>query len=63
MVLMLLFIYRLLAIDFVQEHILGQGQQKNESWVEQKKDDRIESAIRHGLHLSDKDEKDKKDKH
>ncbi|KAH8831462.1 hypothetical protein DL96DRAFT_1587955 [Flagelloscypha sp. PMI_526] len=50
------------TIDFVQEHILGEGQQKNETWYEQKKDDRIESAIRHGLHLGDKD-KDKKDKH
>lgn len=33
------------AIDFVQEHLLGEGQQRNESAVEQMKD----KEIRHGI--------------
>lgn len=35
------------AIDFVQEHILHQGQQKDESAFEQLKDKQIADAIRH----------------
>lgn len=34
------------AIDFVQEHILKQGDQSNESAVEQFKDEQISDAIR-----------------
>lgn len=37
------------AVDFVQEHILKEGQQKNESVVEQVKDKEIANAIRHGF--------------
>ena len=35
-----------IAIDFVQEHILKQGDQSNESAVEQFKDEQISDAIR-----------------
>ncbi|EEB93422.1 hypothetical protein MPER_07923, partial [Moniliophthora perniciosa FA553] len=34
------------AIDFVQEHVLKQGAQDDESHLEQWKDDRIASTIR-----------------
>ncbi|KAJ2915839.1 hypothetical protein MD484_g4565, partial [Candolleomyces efflorescens] len=34
------------AIDFVQEHALKQGSQKNESAAEQAKDDKIKSGIK-----------------
>ncbi|KAF9265944.1 hypothetical protein L218DRAFT_859640, partial [Marasmius fiardii PR-910] len=34
------------AIDFVQEHILRQGDQHQEGQFEQWKDDRISAAIR-----------------
>ncbi|KAG6915831.1 hypothetical protein DXG01_009664 [Tephrocybe rancida] len=37
------------AIDFVQEHVLKQGQQKNETVIEQLKDEQIAGAIRHGI--------------
>ncbi|KAK0457308.1 uncharacterized protein EV420DRAFT_1644055 [Desarmillaria tabescens] len=36
------------GVDFVQEHFLGQGQQKNESALEQAKDEQISDAIRSG---------------
>ncbi|TFK65343.1 hypothetical protein BDN72DRAFT_773479, partial [Pluteus cervinus] len=35
------------AIDFVQEHILRQGPQRNESAFEQAKDEKIAQTIRH----------------
>ncbi|KAG6846954.1 hypothetical protein H0H93_010897 [Arthromyces matolae] len=35
------------AIDFVQEHVLREGQQKSESAIEQLKDKQIANAIRH----------------
>lgn len=34
-------------MDFVQEHVLRQGTQKNESLVEQLKDKQIADRIRH----------------
>ena len=34
------------AVDWVQEHILKEGQQTNESAVEQAKDEAISDAIR-----------------
>ena len=34
------------AIDWVQEHVLGQGQQSNESAAEQLKDEQISDFIR-----------------
>ncbi|KAF8454674.1 hypothetical protein BDZ91DRAFT_556698 [Kalaharituber pfeilii] len=34
------------GVDFVQEHVLGQGSQKNEGFVERFKDDQIAGAIR-----------------
>lgn len=34
------------AIDFVQEHLLKEGQQKNESAVEQMKDKEVGNVIR-----------------
>ncbi|KAI5865242.1 hypothetical protein GGS23DRAFT_594785 [Durotheca rogersii] len=34
------------GVDWVQEHILGQGDQSNESAVEQAKDERISDFIR-----------------
>ncbi|KAF5386710.1 hypothetical protein D9615_002072 [Tricholomella constricta] len=37
------------AIDFVQEHVLKQGQQKNETAIEQLKDKQIADAIRGGF--------------
>ena len=37
---------RRLAIDFIQEHILRQGDQSNESALEQMKDEQISDAIR-----------------
>ncbi|KAG5735459.1 hypothetical protein E4T56_gene12860 [Termitomyces sp. T112] len=37
------------AIDFVQEHVLKEGQQKNESAIEQLKDEQIAHAIRNGF--------------
>lgn len=40
---------RCAAIDLVQEHVLKQGQQKNESALEQAKDRQIAGAIRHGF--------------
>ena len=36
----------LVGVDFVQEHVLGQGQQSNESAMEQMKDEQISDAIR-----------------
>jgi hypothetical protein len=47
-----------LAVDYVQEHILHQGTQKNESALEQAKDAKVADTIRHMAGL-DKD-KDKK---
>ncbi|KAG6840597.1 hypothetical protein C0991_005687 [Blastosporella zonata] len=37
------------AIDFVQEHVLKEGQQKNETVIEQLKDKQIADAIRRGV--------------
>jgi len=37
------------AIDFFQEHVLKEGQQKDESALEQAKDKQIAGAIRHGF--------------
>jgi len=37
------------AIDLAQEHLLKQGEQQNESVVEQLKDKQIAGAIRHGF--------------
>ena len=37
---------RLPGVDFVQEHVLGQGPQDNESAVEQAKDEQISDFIR-----------------
>jgi hypothetical protein len=34
------------AVDFIQEHGLGQGAQNNESAIEQAKDEQISDAIR-----------------
>lgn len=34
------------GVDFVQEHVLGQGPQDNESAVEQAKDEQISDFIR-----------------
>ena len=34
------------VIDFIQEHILGQGDQSNESALEQLKDEQISDAVR-----------------
>ncbi|KAI4599528.1 hypothetical protein KJ359_001974 [Pestalotiopsis sp. 9143b] len=34
------------SVDWVQEHVLGQGQQSNESAVEQAKDEQISDYIR-----------------
>ena len=39
----------LLAIDLFQEHILKQGNQSNESAIEQAKDKQIAEAIRDAL--------------
>ena len=39
----------LLAIDFFQEHVLKQGNQSNESALEQAKDSQIAGAIRHAV--------------
>ncbi|KAL0958762.1 hypothetical protein HGRIS_014084 [Hohenbuehelia grisea] len=36
------------AVDYVQEHGFGQGQQTNESAIEQAKDEQISDAIRSG---------------
>ncbi|KAI0819888.1 hypothetical protein BC628DRAFT_1331820 [Trametes gibbosa] len=36
------------TIDWVQEHVLGQGPQNNESASEQFKDEQISDLIRHG---------------
>jgi hypothetical protein len=35
-----------LAIDYVQEHVLKAGDQRNESAIEQAKDEHISDAIR-----------------
>jgi len=35
-----------IGVDLVQEHILGQGSQKDEGMVERFKDDQIAGAIR-----------------
>lgn len=35
-----------LGVDWVQEHVLGQGDQSNESAVEQAKDEQISDFIR-----------------
>jgi len=35
------------AINFVQEHVLDEGSQKNESFVEKLKDKEIAHLIRH----------------
>ncbi|PVG02426.1 hypothetical protein CPB86DRAFT_780366 [Serendipita vermifera] len=48
------------AIDFYQEHVLHKGSQDHESAIEQAKDAQIAHAIRHGLGLKDKDDKDHK---
>ncbi|EIN04604.1 hypothetical protein PUNSTDRAFT_55344 [Punctularia strigosozonata HHB-11173 SS5] len=37
------------GVDWVQEHILGQGNQSNESALEQAKDEQISDAIRRGF--------------
>ncbi|KAG6830250.1 hypothetical protein H0H87_008739 [Tephrocybe sp. NHM501043] len=37
------------AIDFVQEHVLKEGQQKDETAVEQLKDKQIAEVLRHGF--------------
>ncbi|KAJ3542922.1 hypothetical protein NMY22_g3328 [Coprinellus aureogranulatus] len=37
------------GVDFVQEHVLGQGPQNNESAAEQFKDEQISDAIRRGF--------------
>ncbi|KAG6874733.1 hypothetical protein C0992_006792 [Termitomyces sp. T32_za158] len=37
------------AIDFVQEHLLKEGQQKNESAIEQIKDEQIANMLRNGF--------------
>ena len=34
------------GVDFVQEHVLGQGPQNNESAIEQAKDEQISDFIR-----------------
>lgn len=34
------------AVDWVQEHVLGQGPQNNESVIEQAKDEQISDFIR-----------------
>jgi hypothetical protein len=39
----------LLAIDLFQEHVLKQGDQSNESVIEQAKDKQIADAIRHAV--------------
>ena len=39
----------LVAIDFFQEHVLKQGNQSNESAIEQAKDKQIADAIRHAV--------------
>ncbi|KAL1680458.1 hypothetical protein EV122DRAFT_262170 [Schizophyllum commune] len=36
------------GVDWVQEHVLGQGPQTNESALEQAKDEQISDAIRRG---------------
>ncbi|KAL1665102.1 hypothetical protein EV121DRAFT_251672 [Schizophyllum commune] len=36
------------GVDWVQEHVLGQGSQTNESALEQAKDEQISDAIRRG---------------
>ncbi|KAL1749715.1 hypothetical protein FB107DRAFT_267713 [Schizophyllum commune] len=36
------------GVDWVQEHVLGQGPQNNESALEQAKDEQISDAIRRG---------------
>lgn len=33
------------AVDFVQEHVLGQGSQDNESAIEQAKDEQISGKL------------------
>jgi len=48
----------LAAIDFVQEHVLKQGDQKEESTIERLKDEQIADAIRHATGW--KDDEDKK---
>lgn len=45
------------AIDGFQEHILHQGDQSNESAVEQLKDEKIAAAIRKQLHLKEEKER------
>ncbi|TFK21653.1 hypothetical protein FA15DRAFT_707058 [Coprinopsis marcescibilis] len=37
------------GVDFVQERFMGQGQQNNESAMEQAKDEQISDAIRRGF--------------
>lgn len=44
------------AIDKFQEYVLKEGDQSNESALEQMKDEKIAEAIRHKLHLKEKDE-------
>ena len=36
----------LIGVDWVQEHVMGQGQQSNESAAEQAKDEAISDTIR-----------------
>ncbi|KIY72644.1 hypothetical protein CYLTODRAFT_336181, partial [Cylindrobasidium torrendii FP15055 ss-10] len=36
------------GVDYAQEHVFGQGSQKNESAAEQAKDEHISDAIRKG---------------
>lgn len=36
-----------IGVDWVQEHVLGKGDQHNESAFEQAKDEQISDAIRH----------------
>lgn len=38
-----------LGVDWVQEHVMGQGKQDNESAIEQAKDEQISDAIRRGF--------------
>ncbi|KIM31179.1 hypothetical protein M408DRAFT_255003 [Serendipita vermifera MAFF 305830] len=46
------------AIDFYQEHVLHAGDQKHESALEQAKDARIASAIRHTVGLKKDEDKE-----
>lgn len=49
------------AIDGFQHHVLKQGEQDDESALEQMKDDKIADLLRSGLHLKEEDEeKDRK---